>query len=114
MGVRVAEGTICRLETKKTTGKKRQALKAEGGEAQRRQRAEEARRDESIAEGFPHISPAFLRWSNSVVTLCDSLRGKFASWRRGGAGIGNNFSEIKFTVRRLEAALICILQTASG
>lgn len=31
MGVRVAEGTICRLETKKTTGKKRQALKAEGG-----------------------------------------------------------------------------------
>lgn len=31
MGLRVAEGIICRLETKKTTGKKRQALKAEGG-----------------------------------------------------------------------------------
>lgn len=31
MGFRVAEGIICRLETKKTMGKKRQALKAEGG-----------------------------------------------------------------------------------
>lgn len=38
MGVSVAEGIICRLETKKTTGKKRQALKAEGGEVQRQQK----------------------------------------------------------------------------
>lgn len=83
-------------------------------EVRRRQRAEEARRDESVAEGFPHILPAFLRRSNSVVTLRDSPHAKFASRCRGGAGIGNNFSEIKFTVRRLEAALICILQTAAG
>lgn len=31
MGVWVAKGIICRLETKKATEKRRQALKAEGG-----------------------------------------------------------------------------------
>lgn len=43
-GVRVAEGIVRRLETKKTTGKKRRALEAEGGrcgdDKERRKHAE--------------------------------------------------------------------------